>query len=86
MTRRRPDLTLPCPRLVSRSIAAAYLGISEGHFDAHVMVPPVKVGKRLLWDLRALDRWVDAASGLDDALPEPSIRGRLNGGDQGARR
>lgn len=57
-----PGLT---PRLLGREAAAAYCGMSAGHFDAHCPVKPHEYGKRKLWDVRALDRWIDQGSGLD---------------------
>lgn len=53
------------PRLLSRQWAAAYLGVSPGHFDNHVRkaVQPVKLGKRCLYDRLNLDQFVDNLSG-----------------------
>jgi hypothetical protein len=54
------------PRLISRAAAATYCGMSPNHFDEHIapLVPPARVGKRALWDVKALDRWLDQQSGL----------------------
>lgn len=70
MTQRRDLPVGMTPRLLCREFAAAYLGISPNHFDEHVAesVKPIELGKRKLWDIRALDRWLDRQSGLDDAL------------------
>jgi len=53
------------PRLLSRKRAAERLGVSPGHFDKYVRtsVPPLQIGRRKLWDVSALDRWVDSRSG-----------------------
>lgn len=53
------------PRLLSRERAAAYCGISPSLFDEYlaVTIPPVGIGRRKLWDVKALDRWLDAQSG-----------------------
>jgi hypothetical protein len=64
-----PDRRLPTgmtPRLLSRDAAAAYCGISQNHFEEHVVpaVPPVKIGERRLWDVKALNIWLDRQSGL----------------------
>lgn len=69
MTQRRELPAGMTPRLLCREAAAAYLGISANHFEDHVAaaVPPVEIGKRKLWDVRALDRWLDRQSGFGDA-------------------
>jgi hypothetical protein len=58
------------PRLLSRDAASAYCGMSPTHFDEHVApsVPPLVLGRRNLWDVRALDRWLDQRSGLSDVF------------------
>lgn len=50
--------------MLSREEAAAYCGISPNHFDEHVgkVVEPIPLGKRKLWDIRALDRFIDSIS------------------------
>jgi hypothetical protein len=75
------------PRLLSREAAAIYCGMSPNHFDEQIRpaVPPLDFGKRNLWDIRALDRWLDQRSGLAHVGSPLSIEERLNG-DQGARR
>jgi hypothetical protein len=65
--------TLPrgmTPRLLSREGAAAYCGMSPNHFDAHVAkaVLPLHFGRRSLWDIKALDQWLDQQSGLTHAI------------------
>jgi hypothetical protein len=57
------------PRLLSRDSAATYLGMSQNHFEEHVAkaVQPLHFGKRCLWDIRALDRWLDQQSGFTHA-------------------
>jgi hypothetical protein len=57
------------PRLLSKEAAAAYCGMSPSHLDDHVArtVPPLKFGKRNLWDIKALDHWLDGQSGLVQA-------------------
>ena len=87
MTERRlPDGMTP--RLLSREAAATYCGISPTLFDEHLAeaVPPVGIGRRKLWDVKALDHWLDAQSGLTHPVDSRSMEERLNGGDQGARR
>jgi len=59
------------PRLLSRDQAAEYCGgISTGLFDETIgsEVPPIELHKRKLWDVRALDRYLDECSGLIETL------------------
>lgn len=59
------------PRLLSEGEAARYLGLSPTNFrarwEAKSFPQPHRIGKRLLWDKRLLDRYVDALSGLGTA-------------------
>ena len=55
--------TPPVPRLFGNDMAAADLGISERMLD-HVRLradfpQPIKLGRRILWDKRSLDDFVD---------------------------
>lgn len=75
MTARKADLgVLPFwPRLLSREQAAAYCGVSRGHFTAHCPVSVTLMGDRKLYDIKALDEWVDKLNGkrkitMDDVL------------------
>lgn len=56
------------PRLMGRELAAAYLDISPSTFDMRVatkqMPPPIRYGRRVLWDRQRIDRMVDIQSGL----------------------
>ena len=58
-------------RLLSQHGAAEYLGISERAFEqrwrAGNMPEPHRIGRRLLWDRKLLDRWADELSGLSPA-------------------
>jgi hypothetical protein len=67
------------PRLLGRDAAAAYCGISPNTFDAYVTphVAPLQIGDRRLWDIRALDRWLDAQSGLAHSVPAAEKRRAL---------
>ncbi len=49
-------------RLLSRRQAAAHLGVSLTTFQEHVQpfVPHVALGRRILFDVRDLDGWVDS--------------------------
>lgn len=57
------------PRLLGRVAAAIYCGMSPNHFEEYVAkaVPPLQFGRRNLWDIKALDRWLDQRSGLAHA-------------------
>lgn len=75
------------PRLLSREEAATYCGVSPHHFEDTIgkAVSPIQVGRRVLWDREAIDRWIDrACEDGNDARPL-SLAERLNG-DPGARR
>jgi len=68
--------TLPnWPRLMRRPEAAAYLGIGVTMLDEHGPAPK-RLGRRVLYDIRDLDRWADALDGqpLDE-------KGRKDEGD-----
>lgn len=58
------------PRLLSSSLAAEYLGISERSFirllDDHILLNPVRIGRRVLWDKKVLDLYVDYLSNFRD--------------------
>lgn len=71
MAERRPLPAGLMPRLLSREAAAAYCGVGPELFEQSVTVPPIRCfGKRKLWDIKALDHWLDRQSGLTEA-PRP---------------
>lgn len=52
--------TLPAwPRLMSEPLAARYLSISPSNLREHGPEPK-RHGRRVLYDIRDLDRWADA--------------------------
>ena len=53
-----PPLSLPDARCLSKTQAAAYLGIGVTSFDA-LDVPCVKFGRRSVYDRFDLDAWFD---------------------------
>lgn len=57
-------LSTPWPRGLSRREAAAYVGLGTTFFDQQVqlgtMPKPVKIGARVIWDLRDLDAAFDS--------------------------
>lgn len=68
------------PRLLSRRDAQAYLGLGRDTFGALVeagtLPPPLRLPRgRRLWDRVALDRAVDALSGIAaDSAPDPEAQ------------
>ncbi|UAK24213.1 helix-turn-helix transcriptional regulator [Sphingomonas nostoxanthinifaciens] len=63
-------MAMPTPRLIDEDTAAAYLGIGKTRFrdrwQRRELPQPHKDGRRLLWDIKLLDRYVDALSGLGE--------------------
>ncbi|WP_206079040.1 helix-turn-helix transcriptional regulator [Allomesorhizobium camelthorni] len=56
-----------------RKEAASYVGVSPTHFDKlirqGIMPPPNEFLGRKVWDVRALDRVLDAKSGVNRLAP-----------------
>lgn len=54
--------------MLTAALAASYLGIGQRTFENHwhrrTVPPPVRIGRRLLWDRRALDAYADLLSGF----------------------
>lgn len=75
-------ITPPTPRLLGSDMAAAYLGISERMFDQVRTLAnfpqPIKLGRRTLWDRKALDVFVDrlSAEALEPYDPWDEVVGR----------
>lgn len=65
------------PRLLGRDLAAAYVGVSPNTFEATVPVPPIRIGRRELWDKARLDAWVDSLAG--DGQAPGGFEGALAG-------
>lgn len=87
MTAARADLRdLPdWPRLLSREQAAAYLGVSVPMLESHIGDPfpePLRLGKRRLYDRRALDKAVDNLSSpcLQSSIADEIRQGLENAG------
>ncbi|WP_198364900.1 helix-turn-helix domain-containing protein [Roseomonas sp. KE0001] len=64
------------PRCLTTEQAAAYCGICKDTFKTRVRLgelpPPVRFGRRVVWDRVALDRHFDRLSGLsEEAAPAP---------------
>jgi hypothetical protein len=87
--RRVPDGLIP--RLLSKTAAAYYCGMSWARFQRSVgqNVEPVEIedGGEPLFDRKDLDLWVDRRSPHAHAVvDERSIAERLNGRDEDTRR
>ncbi len=68
------------PRALDRARAAAYCGLSVGSFIARCPVRGAKVGARVIYDRRALDRWLDSLFGAaPQCAPDMEILRRLDG-------
>ena len=77
------------PRLLSRDQAAEYCGgISIGLFDETIgkQVPPIELNSRKLWDVRALDHYLDERSGLAPPALRPIEEGIAQLGKKTPRR
>jgi predicted DNA-binding transcriptional regulator AlpA len=68
------------PRGLSRVEAAAYVGVSPSLFDqgvaAGTLPKSARIGRRLLWDRRQIDRALDALFNeppLRDAMAAPEF-------------
>jgi excisionase family DNA binding protein len=65
------NITPPVPRLLSIDLAAAYLSISpralEKLWRTGRLPAPHRLGRRVLWDRKLLDGFVDVLSKLDSA-------------------
>jgi hypothetical protein len=60
MARRTDPGSLPYwPRMLSRDLACAYLGVTGADFD-RLGLEPVQLGKRKVWDRNQLDGFVDS--------------------------
>ena len=71
----KPVPAIP-PRLLSISGTAQYLGLSKGAL-CHVPVAPIRLGRRILYDVREIDLWLDRRAGLahqsaNDGQNQPS--------------
>lgn len=63
------------PRLLGAEQACAYLGLKSRDGLNSVPVRPVRIGARVLWDVRAIDAWLDQLAGLSpfaDLAAQPS--------------
>ncbi|WDR00878.1 hypothetical protein PSC71_09135 [Devosia sp. J2-20] len=69
----KPALALPTRRMLTKIEAANYVGFkSTTGFAAWCPVAPVKIGANILYDVRAIDRWLDSLS--NQPAPQPKRR------------
>lgn len=47
-------------RLLDIEAAASYCGVCPTVFARHIPVKPIKLGRRRVWDIVAIDRWIEA--------------------------
>jgi hypothetical protein len=69
------------PRLMPLSLACAYFGVCPNTFR-RLDIEPRRIGRRVLWDRRDLDRYVDQMTGepldpRDDALAAKDVERRF---------
>lgn len=77
------------PRLLAKDAAAAYCGVTAETFEEHIRphIAPVEIGARRLWDIKALDLWLDEQSGLAERLrPVGDYLAGLGGDDRAGTR
>lgn len=57
--------------------AAAFLGLSPRTFEklwrGYLLPQPYRIGRRLLWDIKVLEGYVDALSGFKEHAPSQEI-------------
>ena len=65
------------PRLVSRDEAAAYLNVSKRHLIGTIdpELTLVSAGRRVMYDLRDLDAWIDRKKDRARAVRRAPTRG-----------
>lgn len=72
---RQPRIVAPLKRGLSRDEAAEYVGVGVTKFDELVdsgqMPAAIRIGTRVLWDIRALDISFDRLSGQPDGSANP---------------
>jgi hypothetical protein len=64
-------LSPPWPRCLSRRQAATYLGIGATLL-AQIGPPPIRLGRRLVYDVLDLDAWLNEHKGRGRAMKEKS--------------
>lgn len=78
MAKRAPALPHLPPRGLSRTQAAAYIGVSPSLFDMMVadgrMPGPKHINARRVWDRHKLDEAFDALPGEDERNPWDEMR------------
>ena len=74
---------LPAIRMLSPKEAAAYCGgKSVQWLQAHVRVAPTKIGAKILYDVRQLDKWLDdKAKSISTPVTGDDWLGKLDEGE-----
>lgn len=52
----------PAKRLLNLTKAAAYCGVGTQTFKTHARITPVRIGSALRYDVRSIDKWINAQS------------------------
>ena len=70
------------PRLLSQEQAATYCGVGIDLLKAECPVIPIKIRSKILYDRRALDRWIDDSAGRpNESQPGTDWLRRLDDAD-----
>jgi hypothetical protein len=78
----RPNEYMPEPRLLTKEQARAYLGHIPEHQIDQLPIRPLKFGRNLRWDKKALDEWLDLErDGSAKSSPDYWL-GKLDEGDR----
>ena len=81
---RQQRLVPIAPRLLDLVDAAAYCGVSPATFEAYIQVPAVRLGNAKRYDIRAIDRAIDALQGIGRGPGGRSLAEKLRGADHQA--
>jgi hypothetical protein len=66
----KPSIHLPAKRMLTKAEAASYCGFkSTAGFATWCPVAPVRIGSKVLYDLRAIDLWLDRLNDRDSSEP-----------------
>lgn len=80
----RSEEPIIAPRLLAGIHAAQYCGIGLTLFLRVCPLKPIKLGDRKLWDVRALDAWIDKLSSTQNNGATPNGEGQKRDAAEGA--